>query len=109
MPFLLLRRGVDMRSRRRGQGDGDPTNQEGDRMNKRIALVTGLIPLLMASGALQAQQADPDANMQEVVVTGSRIIQTSANSQQPLSIIDRVAMDRTGIASIGDLLQQVTA
>ena len=47
--------------------------------------------------------------MQEVVVTGSRIIQTSANSQQPVSIIDRAAIDRTGLASIGDLLQQVTA
>ena len=46
--------------------------------------------------------------MQEVVVTGSRIIQTSANSQQPLSIIDRSAIDRTGLASVGELLQQVT-
>ena len=44
-----------------------------------------------------------------MVVTGSRIIQTSANSQQPLSIIDRTAIERTGLASIGDLLQQVTA
>ena len=47
--------------------------------------------------------------MQEVVITGSRIIQTSANAQQPISIIDRNAIDRTGLASIGDLLQQVTA
>ncbi len=43
------------------------------------------------------------------MVTGSRIIQTSANAQQPISIIDRDAIDRTGLASIGDLLQQVTA
>ena len=41
-------------------------------------------------------------------MTGSRIIQSSANSQQPLSIIDRDAIDRTGLASIGELLQQVT-
>src|SRR5262252_10253878 len=46
--------------------------------------------------------------MQEVVITGSRIIQSSANAQQPISIIDRNAIERTGIASIGDLLQQVT-
>ena len=51
----------------------------------------------------------PTTDLQEVVVTGSRIIQTSANSQQPLSIIDRTAIERTGLASIGDLLQQVTA
>ena len=78
-------------------------------MKKSNGLLTALIPLLMASGALQAQQATPDESLQEVVVTGSRIIQTSANSQQPLSIIDRTAMERTGLASIGDLLQQVTA
>ena len=47
--------------------------------------------------------------LQEVVVTGSRIIQSSANSQQPLSIIDRATIDKTGLASIGELLQQVTA
>ena len=98
-----------MRSRRCGQGDGDPTNQEGDRMKKPNGLLTGLIPLLLASSGLQAQQAEPDTNLQEVVVTGSRIIQTSANSQQPLSIIDRSAIERTGLASIGELLQQVTA
>ena len=54
------------------------------------------------------QEAKPDEPLQEVVVTGSRIIQSSANSQQPLSIIDRDAIDRTGLASIGELLQQVT-
>jgi iron complex outermembrane receptor protein len=69
-----------------------------------------LLPSLLAAGMAQAQTADPDdTNMQEVVVTGSRIIQSSANSQQPISIIDRADMDRTGLASIGDLLQQVTA
>jgi len=46
--------------------------------------------------------------MQEVVVTGSRIIQTSANSQQPLSILDRAAIERSSISNIGDLLQQAT-
>ena len=59
---------------------------------------------------MPARRNRPDAQpMQEVVVTGSRIIQSSANSQQPISIIDRAAIDRTGLASVGDLLQQVTA
>ena len=78
-------------------------------MKKPIGYLSGLIPSVMAATAAHAQQANPDEALQEVVVTGSRIIQTSANSQQPLSIIDRTAIDRTGLASIGDLLQQVTA
>jgi len=72
-----------------------------------------VVPSLLAAAVAQnlayAQNAPAgDENLQEVVVTGSRIIQSSANAQQPLSILDRAAMDRTGLASVGDLLQQVT-
>jgi iron complex outermembrane receptor protein len=69
-----------------------------------------LLPSLLAAAVANAQTAAPDDdNLQEVVVTGSRIIQSSANSQQPVSIIDRADIDRTGLASVGELLQQVTA
>jgi iron complex outermembrane recepter protein len=75
-------------------------------LSRRLVLFSSLL----AAMAAQAQNSDPDdTNMQEVVVTGSRIIQSSANSQQPVSILDRADMERTGLASIGDLLQQVTA
>ncbi len=69
----------------------------------------GYFPFLLAAGAAYGQTAPDETEMQEVVITGSRIIQTSANAQQPISIIDRNAIDRTGLASVGDLLQQVTA
>jgi len=69
-----------------------------------------LLPSLLVAASATAQEAKPDdESMQEVVVTGSRIIQTSASSQQPLSIINRADIERTGLASIGELLQQVTA
>jgi iron complex outermembrane receptor protein len=86
-------------------GDGDQTTRKGERMKKPI----GYFPFLLAAGAAYGQTAPDETEMQEVVITGSRIIQTSANAQQPISIIDRNAIDRTGLASIGDLLQQVTA
>ena len=74
-------------------------------VSKRLVL----LPSLFAAATAGAQTADPgEPGMQEVVVTGSRIIQSSANAQQPLSILDRAAIDRTGLASVGDLLQQVT-
>ena len=69
-----------------------------------------LFPSVLAAASAVAQDAPrDDESMQEVVVTGSRIIQSSANSQQPVSIIDRAAIERTSLASIGELLQQVTA
>src|SRR3954469_19278653 len=64
--------------------------------------------VFIAQDAALAQNAAPDESMQEVVVTGSRIIQTSAHSQQPLSILDRAAIERSSISNIGDLLQQAT-
>ncbi len=69
----------------------------------------GYFPFLLAAGAAYGQTAPDEPALQEVVITGSRIIQTSASAQQPISNIDRNAIDRTGLASIGDLLQQVTA
>jgi iron complex outermembrane receptor protein len=69
-----------------------------------------LLSLSLAATAAVAQDPDPnDEGLQEVVVTGSRIIQSSANAQQPISIIDRATIERTGLASVGELLQQVTA
>src|SRR5690348_8308997 len=70
-----------------------------------------LLPSLLAAAAAGAQTATPetDEKLQEVVVTGSRIVQSAINSQQPISIIDRATIEKTGLASIGDLLQQVTA
>lgn len=76
-------------------------------MKKPIGYLPGLFSCLSV-GAVYAQSPPEDQAMQEVVITGSRIIQSSANAQQPISIIDRNAIERTGIASIGDLLQQVT-
>ncbi|HEU4781577.1 MAG TPA: TonB-dependent receptor plug domain-containing protein, partial [Steroidobacteraceae bacterium] len=76
---------------------------------KNRPALQALFPSLLVAVTASAQDAPPDQAMQEVVVTGSRIIQSSANSQQPVSIIDRADIDRTGLASIGELLQQVTA
>jgi iron complex outermembrane receptor protein len=46
--------------------------------------------------------------MTDVVVTGSRIVQHAAQAEQPISIIDRDAIEKTGLETLGDLLQQLT-
>src|SRR5882757_1279946 len=56
-------------------------------------------------------QAAPDTSQtspQEVVVTGSRIYQTEAQREQPLSTISTEAIEKTGLADVGSLLQQLT-
>jgi iron complex outermembrane receptor protein len=79
-------------------------------MNKQI----GLLSLLAAATAASAQSPstkpdDENKPLQEVVVTGSRIVQTGVNAQSPISIINRDAIDKTGLATVGDLLQQQVA
>ncbi len=61
-----------------------------------------------AAAVAQTAPSTAPAAMEDVVVTGSRIVQREAQAEQPISIIDREAIEKTGIASIGDLLQQLT-
>src|SRR5688500_2286138 len=75
--------------------------------SQRLIFLPSLLAVAIAQTLAQAQTPDPDASMQEVVA-GSRIVQSSPISQLPVSILGRADLDRTGLASVGDLLQQVT-
>ena len=68
-----------------------------------LAAVLGLQP-----AAAQQAPASPTDQVQEVIITGSRIAQTGAQAAQPLSIITSADIERTGLASVGELLQQLT-
>src|ERR1700730_13947336 len=84
-------------------------------MNMRINLIDRIAPLIAATflsifgGAAQAQTAVADqGEIQQVIVTGSRIAREGAEAQQPLSIISRDAIDKTNLQTLGELLQQLT-
>jgi iron complex outermembrane recepter protein len=74
----------------------------------QVSLVA--VSLLMGVGSATAQEAaEADKSApQEVVVTGSRIYQTEAQREQPLSTISTEAIEKTGLADVGSLLQQLT-
>jgi len=71
-----------------------------------VAACAAATPAL-AQQAPPAQPAQPQ-QVQEVVVTGSRILQSVAQTTQPLSVISSDQIEKTGLASVGDLLQQLT-
>src|SRR6202008_2939138 len=59
--------------------------------------------------ARQAQPAAADpGRRREAAATGSRIQQSIAQTTQPLSVIPSADIEKTGLASVGDLLQQLT-
>jgi iron complex outermembrane recepter protein len=64
-----------------------------------IAAVTGV----MATGSVYAQ----DETLEEVIVTGSRIAQADLEGANPVTVIDRAQMLRTGAPSVGEILQNL--
>ncbi len=79
------------------------------RSSQVVLAVQAALAACVAAPALaqQAPAAAPE-QIQEVVITGSRIAQTVAQSTQPLSVINAADIEKTGLASLGDLLQQLT-
>lgn len=72
----------------------------------RFVPPTAAALLSLAAMASQAQTA-AQADLEAVVVTGSRIAQ-GASAQQPISILDRDLIEKTNLQSIGEILQQLT-
>jgi outer membrane receptor protein involved in Fe transport len=64
---------------------------------------------LAISTALHAQtpQGDEPASMDEIIVTGSRLATTGLDTSAPVTVLDRVDIDATGAASIGELLREL--
>src|SRR5579859_4788957 len=83
-------------------------------MKMEIKLLRGAAPRVFAAlmgltaALAQAQITGEQGQLEAVIVTGSRITQSGAAAQQPISIIDRDIIEKTGLQSLGDLLQQLT-
>lgn len=70
----------------------------------RSALLLSVLPF-----AAMAQEApESTKTLDAVQVTGSRIKQTDAVTQSPVAVITRAQIEKTGVTSVGELLQQVT-
>jgi|TARA_B110000503_G_C7170567_1_gene424020 iron complex outermembrane receptor protein len=53
--------------------------------------------------------SDQTAQLEEVIVTGSRIKRSEANSASPMTIIEAESIFDSGIANVEDILQEMTA
>lgn len=68
-----------------------------------------LSALTLISTPSIAQDSASDKNVERIEVTGSRIKQTELEGRSPVQILDREAIDRSGLSSIGDIIQNITA
>jgi iron complex outermembrane receptor protein len=72
------------------------------------ALATGMAFGLGATGAAFAQDQDEDkAELDRIEVTGSRIKRADIESASPVFVIQREEIERTGLTTVGELLQDL--
>ncbi len=73
------------------------------------AVVAALLPAALPALAQNAPANDKTKTLDRVTVTGSRIKQTNRVTSQPVAIISRETIDKSGATSVGQFLQQLTA
>jgi iron complex outermembrane receptor protein len=61
----------------------------------------------LAVGGVIAQEAVPGPAVEEVVVTGSRIARDPLSTTGPITIVDSEAIQRSGVGTIDELLNQL--
>lgn len=82
---------------------------------RRNRLATAVqVSLLLAIPAFAAAQETPPGaeearTLDTVTVTGTRIKQSDAVTAQPVYVLDRERIEESGVQSVGELLQQLTA
>ena len=74
-----------------------------------VAVQVSLLATLPAIAAAQTAPAGETATtLDTVTVTGSRIRRADVESQVPVHSLSREDIERTGLTSVGDVLQQIT-
>ncbi|WP_417359210.1 TonB-dependent receptor [Gallaecimonas pentaromativorans] len=71
----------------------------------RWALLAGATTAAVTS--IPTYAADGDQTVERIEVTGSRIKRTDIEGASPVTVIDQAAIQKTGIQSLGDLLQEL--
>ncbi|HET6782272.1 MAG TPA: TonB-dependent receptor plug domain-containing protein, partial [Pseudoxanthomonas sp.] len=79
------------------------------RQSLAIAIHLSLLLTLPGIAAAQDTTEQQAKTLDTVTVTGTRIKQTNAVTAQPVFVLDREKLDKTGVQTVGDVLQQLTA
>jgi iron complex outermembrane recepter protein len=74
----------------------------------QISLLLGL-PAIAAAQETPAAESKAPTTLDTITVTGSRIKQTNLVTSQPVFVLDKAKLDKTGMQTVGEVLQQLTA
>jgi iron complex outermembrane receptor protein len=75
----------------------------------RTALTLGAgAAVVMTPAAVFAQDQDDAEQLETITVVGSRIKRTDIETSQPVFVLEREDLQKTGLTSVGDILQDLT-
>jgi len=74
-----------------------------------VHALSGAILCALYASPVLAQDSGDVQKLQAIEVTGSRIKQSEIEAQSPVLVIDRKTIERTGLQSVGDILQQLSS
>ncbi len=76
---------------------------------KRYSPLALAIAMSIGSGAAFAQdESTSDTKLSRIEVTGSRIKKSESQTESPIFTMSREELEKTGLVSVGDILQQLT-
>ncbi|MFN9730569.1 MAG: TonB-dependent receptor plug domain-containing protein, partial [Pseudomonadota bacterium] len=73
----------------------------------RLALTLGAVATAAPAAVAFAQDQDAE-QLETITVVGSRIKRTDIETSQPVFVLERQDLQRTGLTSIGDILQDLS-
>ena len=77
--------------------------------HSRLSLaIQGALMLAMLPVAAQAQDSETPTTLESIEVTGTRIKGSELAGQVPVQTLSREDIERTGLTSIGDIIQELT-
>lgn len=74
---------------------------------QRFLLILGGVLLSISAFAQDDDDEDASEEIEEVIVTGSRIVRTDLEGTSPVQIFERIQIARSGQTSIGQLLREI--
>lgn len=74
----------------------------------RLAIAFGAVSATSFTASVTAAEEEV-AKVERIEVTGSRIKRTDMETSSPVLVLDRAAIDASGLLSIGDILQDIPA
>lgn len=74
----------------------------------RLALTFGAAASAVAAPNAFAQDQDDAEKLETIQVVGSRIKRTDLETSQPIFVVGREDLQKTGLTSVGDILQELT-